>query len=113
MNGPIKYLNQEEVKAFFSKITDKRDRALFTVQRNQKERSRGKQLAFTRFGLGSLAPISARICTVPWMARLSPQCGKKRPFFSPFRGDIRGWIRSPHSNEKNRKLRFSSTETTC
>ena len=31
MNGPIKYLNQEEVKAFFSKITDKRDRALFNV----------------------------------------------------------------------------------
>ena len=31
MNGPIKYLGQEEVKAFFSKITDKRDRALFNV----------------------------------------------------------------------------------
>ena len=28
---PIKYLNQEEVTAFFSKIQDKRDRALFSV----------------------------------------------------------------------------------
>ena len=31
MNSPIKYLSQEDVKAFFDKIQDKRDRALFAV----------------------------------------------------------------------------------
>jgi integrase len=31
MNGPIKYLGQEQVTEFFLKITSKRDRALFNV----------------------------------------------------------------------------------
>lgn len=31
MNGPIKYLTQEQIKALFSKVEGKRDRALFSV----------------------------------------------------------------------------------
>ena len=31
MNGPVKYLTQQQVQAFFAKIDDKRDRALFNA----------------------------------------------------------------------------------